>query len=267
MCMHIMRRNVCFVEPFHVGIVYMIHENLLRQSQIWLWPVLARALVKTFLKDSKKTFIHKMISCNKNGRRVTTTQEHMIVQANNKQRKEQPTAAAATVENSLWDSHHTTIVEMAPSHFARWTDELKQNDKQNETRPKRCSEICKRKTNKRQNNRSRFPFSQRQLMHITRWPRLGNVFQPGWLNDATAPQHMYTYGVFFASLIFVFMSNFENYRMTKSNQMDAHFTFMFPFGSADLQAAFAWFIAIVVLLGAIIFSHSPAQLWDWFGWE
>lgn len=125
---------------------------------------------KRFNRQQKKTFIHKMRSHNKNGRRATTTREHMIVQVGQKQRGERPTtAAAATVENRLWDSHHTTIVKMARSHFARWTDELR---KKTPNKMRRARRDAVKFANERQTNakiiEAGFLFCQRQLLHITR---------------------------------------------------------------------------------------------------
>lgn len=58
------------------------------------------------------------------------------------------------------------------------------NEKKNRGTPKKMLWNLQRKTNKCQNNRSKF-FSTR-LMHIAVhwWPRLGNVWLTDWLNDA-----------------------------------------------------------------------------------
>lgn len=47
--------------------------------------------------------------------------------------------------------------------------------------------------------------------------------------------------------------------MTKSNQMDAHFTFMLPFSSADLQAAFRWFIGTAASTLSLSLSLNHRQ--------
>lgn len=161
-----------------------------------------------------------------------------------KQKKKQQIMQPTITGNSLWESHqHTTIVKMDGSFtFCPLEEEEKK-----QRRTKNMQWNLQRKTNKCQNNRSRFfQWGSWTLQCIDDRAKAMSDWLTEWC---------YIYMCFFFFL-FVFMSNFENYRMTKSNQMDAHFTFMFPFSSR-------WFIGTVAssLTSTIVYSLSHSWLW------